>query len=626
MNYLAPILYLIPAVTLAATAKPNTAPATSTSISTTASAFDATWRKHAVPLLEGSPLAALEPAGKRPGLLKLRCHSEAPHGEILEVETAEGSKQHWDAQLRAKTSIDLAPDDIVLIHLFVRASRSNHESGEAMFGMTVEQAGGQYEKIIGAQYNVAVGKEWREIYIHRPVLRKGEAWAAKGFPDGLAAGEAALCFNLAFENQAMEIAGLEVFKLPAGTDVNTLPQSRLGYPGSEVDAPWRKTAEERINAHRKQDLTVTVVDASGAPVSGAKVTIEQQTHAFQFSTAIASSAMKLAMPEDRDGQEYRKVLKTVFNSASPENDLKWLEWERAAADHTPAISVLKWCRENGLSLRGHTLFWTVWKFLPKDFRELHCQPEKYHARLFAHVDDILSHTNPYIDEWDVVNEASRDREEPKICTPELMVDLFTHTRKRAPSARLILNEQGTLTPSDRIDSLEDTTRALIAAGAPLDGIGVQCHYGDIGTSPEQIIKSLDRLAALGKKIQITELDINASDETYQADYLRDFYTAVFSHPAVDKIQMWGFWAGRHWMPRAALYRRDWSEKPAGKAYRELVWNTWWTKDALTCDQAGKTATRAFKGSYLVTVENDGLKAERTVLLGEHAEALSIILK
>lgn len=623
MHYLVPLLCLFPGFAIGAVSKPEINRAVT---SQSSAAVDASWREHAIPVFEQPPLVALEKAGNRPGLLTVRRHSEAQFDEVLEVETSEISKNSWDAQLRAKTSVPLAPDEIVLIHLFVRASHANHESGEAMFGLTLEEAGGRYEKIIGAQYNVAVGREWREIYIRRPVLRKGEAWAAKGFPDGLPAGGAQLCFNLAFEKQAMEIAGLEVFKFPAGTDINTLPQTRLGYPGSEPDAPWRAAAEARIEAHRKQDLQITVLDADGSPLPGAEVKIEQQTHAFRFSTAIAPSAMKLATPEDRDGAEYRRRLKVLFNSASLENDLKWLEWEKAAADRAPVKAVLEWCRENNLSLRGHTLFWTVWKFLPKDFFDLHQQPEAYRARLFSHVDEILEQTNPYVDEWDVVNEASRDREEPKICSPELMADLFRHARRKAPAARLILNEQGTLSPSDRLDALEANARALIDAGTPLDGLGIQCHYGDIGTPPEQIIKSLDRLAALGKTLQITEFDVNASDETYQADYLHDFYLAVFSHPAVDKIQMWGFWAGRHWMPRAALYRLDWSEKPAGKTYRELAWSTWWTNQTLTSDQDGKLSTRAFKGDYRITVEKEGRVLSRSITLDKQPQSLSITLK
>ena len=46
--------------------------------------------------------------------------------------------------------------------------------------------------------------------------------------------------------------------------------------------------------------------------------------------------------------------------------------------------------------------------------------------------------------------------------------------------------------------------------------------------------------------------------------------------------MWGFWDGAHWKNNAPLYRRDWSLKPAGAAYRDLVLKTWRT------DASGKT--------------------------------------
>lgn len=39
-----------------------------------------------------------------------------------------------------------------------------------------------------------------------------------------------------------------------------------------------------------------------------------------------------------------------------------------------------------------------------------------------------------------------------------------------------------------------------------------------------------------------------------------------------KEELWGFWAGDHWIPHAALFRRDWSIKPNGRVYQDLVFH------------------------------------------------------
>ena len=50
------------------------------------------------------------------------------------------------------------------------------------------------------------------------------------------------------------------------------------YPGAEANAPWRAEAAARIEAHRKANLGVNVVDLSGAPVPGATVHVAMQQH------------------------------------------------------------------------------------------------------------------------------------------------------------------------------------------------------------------------------------------------------------------------------------------------------------------------------------------------------------
>ena len=81
------------------------------------------------------------------------------------------------------------------------------------------------------------------------------------------------------------------------------------------------------------------------------------------------------------------------------------------------------------------------------------------------------------------------------------------------------------------------------------------------------------------------------------------------------MQHWGFWEGRHWQPKAALYRKDWTEKPNGAAYRKLVQETWHTDESGVTDAGGKWNARGFYGRYAVTV-TVGDKVFRTTV--QHA--------
>ena len=103
------------------------------------------------------------------------------------------------------------------------------------------------------------------------------------------------------------------------------------------------------------------------------------------------------------------------------------------------------------------------------------------------------------------------------------------------------------------DDYAATIKYLIDEEAPLDGIGLQSHFSARVTPMDEPFKRLDRYAAFGKELEITEFDIDTSDEITQADYTRDFMTATFSYPSVKAFVMRGFWEGSHWRPRGAFY-------------------------------------------------------------------------
>jgi hypothetical protein len=116
------------------------------------------------------------------------------------------------------------------------------------------------------------------------------------------------------------------------------------------------------------------------------------------------------------------------------------------------------------------------------------------------------------------------------------------------------------------------------------------------------------------ELRITEFVVNLTDRELQADYLRDFFIAVYSHPVVVGIQMWGFWEGAHWRPDAALYNLDWTPRPAAEAFRQLVWEDWTTESAGETGAGGEFAFRGTFGEYAVTIEHAGNSIEQTIFL------------
>ena len=75
----------------------------------------------------------------------------------------------------------------------------------------------------------------------------------------------------------------------------------------------------------------------------------------------------------------------------------------------------------------------------------------------------------------------------------------------------------------------------MAEGAPIDGIGVQCHFKDAerNVNPIQVTDKFNSLAELGLPIWITEFDISQNNPIERAKHLNYFMRAAFSHPSVE---------------------------------------------------------------------------------------------
>jgi GH35 family endo-1,4-beta-xylanase len=213
-------------------------------------------------------------------------------------------------------------------------------------------------------------------------------------------------------------------------------------------------------------------------------------------------------------------------------------------------------------------------------------------------------------DWDVINEPYNNNDVMKILGDAEMIAWFKLARRLDPDVRLTLNDFAILSEGGldarHQDHFEKTLRFLKDGGAPITGLGMQSHFGGTPTPPEKMLSILDRYAAIGLDISITEHDIDSEDEQLQADFTRDFLTAVFSHPSVVAILTWGFWENSHWRPKAAYYRKDWSVTPAGQAWLDLVTKKWWTNVTLETAAAGTARTRGFLGDYQVTVTYHGV--------------------
>lgn len=407
------------------------------------------------------------------------------------------------------------------------------------------------------------------------------------------------------------------------------------YGGRDPAAAWRAAAAARIEQLRKGDFTVRVVDAAGRPIAGAQVGIAQQRHAFPFGSALQMARL---VQDNAANRLYRQKTAALFNAASTENDLKWGPWIGEwgpGFTKTQTLAGLTWLRDRGFGLRGHVFVWPSWSTsnpgnLPTSLTALRGTPRQNEVPqlVLDHIAEQAAATRELINEWDVQNEPNTNHDLMDVFGPQIQVDWFNAARAALPTAALYLNdyniEDQTRFPA-QVRLFEDTARYLLQRGAPLTGLGLQGHINGIYPAIPEYLATLDRFAALGLPLRITEFDVNTTDLSLQADYSRDFLTASFSHASMAGIQFWGFWETAHWRPNSAMYRADWSEKPNGAIYRDLVFNQWWTRLNATTDAQGAIPARGFFGDYTATVTVNGQLIEQTFSLRAGATPPPIVI-
>ena len=87
-------------------------------------------------------------------------------------------------------------------------------------------------------------------------------------------------------------------------------------------------------------------------------------------------------------------------------------------------------------------------------------------------------------------------------------------------------------------------------------------------------------------------------ERAQLRYGRDFYTLLFSHPAVEAITWWDFSDLGSWQGApAGLLRRDMSPKPLYQWLLEAFKARWTTKARGSTDPQGRITLRCFFGDH-----------------------------
>jgi GH35 family endo-1,4-beta-xylanase len=561
------------------------------------------------PLLGDDPVGAFRysgpSSGPTSGAMETVPVEGMPFATALRLRTLslpETGGNEWDVRIRARGAAPVSAGDKILAEFWMRCIEP--ENGDCILRLNVERDGSPYTKSISTPY--PVGREWRRF---RVLFDMRETYAAGGYW---------VDFWMGQQVQAAEIGGISLLNYGRDATPEALGLDRF-YEGAAADAAWRAAAERRIEEIRKAGMVIVAITPDGEPIEGAEIRARLKRHAFGWGTAVAASRL---LGAGEDSERYRRFIRENFNMAVLENDLKWGPFEE---NRGRALNALRWLHDNGITwIRGHTLVWPGWQWMPRDVRDLANNPEALRRRILDRIRDAATATRGLVVHWDVVNEPVANRDVFNVLGEDVMVDWFRAAKESDPGARLFINEYDIVAANGanlrKQNAYYRMIQSLQQREAPVEGIGFQGHF-DTATPPERILEVFDRFARLGLPIAVTEYDFATPDEELQAQFTRDFMTLVFSHPAATDFLMWGFWEGSHWKPLGAMIRRDWSEKPMYRVWRELVFEKWWTDETGITPDHGAIYVKGFKGEYEITVKAGGKEVRVDHQLREDGEVV-----
>lgn len=254
-------------------------------------------------------------------------------------------------------------------------------------------------------------------------------------------------------------------------------------------------------------IVTTILSAAAQDNKGLK-----DYYAGYFPIGVAVSPQVLKGPE-------ADLIRKQFNSITAENAMKMgpIHPEEGRYNWAPADAIVSFAQENGMRMRGHTLCWhnqaPDWLFVDKNGNTV--SKEVLLQRLKAHITEVVTRYKGKIYAWDVVNEVIDDNDSKfyrdskwySICGEDFIAKAFQYAHEADPDALLFYNDYNTESPGKR-ERIHQMVTALIDKGVPIHGIGLQGHWSIYEPSERELRSSIDKFAALGLKVQITELDVS----------------------------------------------------------------------------------------------------------------------
>lgn len=367
---------------------------------------------------------------------------------------------------------------------------------------------------------------------------------------------------------------------------------------------WRSHQVQSIEKARKRKVLVQAVDEQGNPLPNATISLVQKRSGFPFGSAINNHIL--------NNIAYQNWFTSRFTVATFENEMKWYstEYKQGYENYNVADAMLQFAKQHGISVRGHNVFWDDPRYQPSWVPSL--SPDQLKSAVEKRLQSLVSRYKGQLIAWDVVNENLHFSFFESKLGQNFSARIFNEVHNIDAKPYLFLNEYNTIedsrdgssTPARYIQKLWEIRRYPGNRFLPL-AIGLESHFPNSAPNLPYMRASIDTLAATGRPIWITELDV--APQANQAGYLEQVLREAHSHPQVEGIVMWTAWSPDGNCYKTCLVDKNFKNLPCGDVVDKLLREWGLTEVSGMTNQNGILEASLFHGDYDITITHPDKK-------------------
>ncbi|KAH3955380.1 beta-xylanase [Parastagonospora nodorum] len=221
------------------------------------------------------------------------------------------------------------------------------------------------------------------------------------------------------------------------------------------------------------------------------------------------------------------IIRSEFNSITPENAMKWESTEPSQGNFTLAggDAIIALAKQNKQEVRCHTLVWH--SQLPLWVSEGGFDNATLIQVMEDHIKAVAGRWKGACTQWDVVNEALNEdgtyRESVwyKTIGEAYIPIAFKLAKKYTPDSLLFYNDYNIEDNGAKTQGAVRIVKLIQSYGIHIDGVGYQAHLtseatpSNPGAAPglSTLTAALRSTADLGVKVAYTELDVRKNDNS-----------------------------------------------------------------------------------------------------------------